>query len=146
MFLDWSCGGEWNYMLEFLSTFFNTLQQANIHTAIFMNGALEPDRSVPQTSELKTAMPVEIGLKTSVHFPFFNGIWDEICAFIIWLFFKGSLKNSVECHYNFARVQVENRKIWVCCKMFFLLGKSLAVFILKLLILGILKHMFWVIN
>lgn len=41
---DWSCGGEWNHMLEFLSVFFNTLQQANIHTAIFINGALEPDR------------------------------------------------------------------------------------------------------
>jgi len=41
---DWSCGGEWNHMLEFLSVFFNTLQQANVHTAIFINGALEPER------------------------------------------------------------------------------------------------------
>ena len=41
--LDWSCGGEWNHMLEFLSVFFTTLQQANVHTAIFVNGALEPD-------------------------------------------------------------------------------------------------------
>lgn len=41
---DWSCGGEWNHMLEFLSVLFNTFQQANVHTAIFINGALEPDR------------------------------------------------------------------------------------------------------
>jgi hypothetical protein len=32
-------------MLEFLSVLFNTFQQANVHTAIFINGALEPDRS-----------------------------------------------------------------------------------------------------
>jgi len=31
-------------MLEFLSVLFNTFQQANVHTAIFINGALEPDR------------------------------------------------------------------------------------------------------
>jgi hypothetical protein len=41
---DWCCGGEWNHMLEFLSVFFSTLQQANVHMAIFVNGALEPAR------------------------------------------------------------------------------------------------------
>ena len=41
---DWSCGGQWNHMVEFMSVLFSTLQQANIHTAIFLNGALEPTR------------------------------------------------------------------------------------------------------
>lgn len=41
---DWSCGGQWNHMVEFMSVLFSTLQQANIHTAIFLNGALEPAR------------------------------------------------------------------------------------------------------
>ena len=44
LYIDWSCGGEWNHMVEFLCVFFTTLQQANVHTAIFVNGALEPDR------------------------------------------------------------------------------------------------------
>jgi len=61
---DWSCGGEWNHMLEFLSVFFNTLQQANVHTAIFINGALEPDRFDDWVMEqLKTKQNVRNILK-----------------------------------------------------------------------------------
>ena len=26
---DWSCGGQWNHMLEFLSVFFSSLQQVS---------------------------------------------------------------------------------------------------------------------
>jgi len=48
---DWCCGGEWNHMLEFLSVFFSTLQQANVHMAIFVNGALEPARFDDWVSE-----------------------------------------------------------------------------------------------
>jgi len=61
---DWSCGGEWNHMLEFLSVFFNTLQQANVHTAIFINGALEPDRFENWVSDqMKTKQNVRNILK-----------------------------------------------------------------------------------
>jgi len=41
---DWGCGGQWNHMLEFMSVLFQTLGNANIHTATFLNGCLEPTR------------------------------------------------------------------------------------------------------
>ena len=41
---DWSCGGQWNHMLEFVSVFFQSLQQANIHVAAFIDGTCDPNR------------------------------------------------------------------------------------------------------
>ncbi len=64
---DWCCGGEWNHMLEFLSVLFNTFQQANVHTAIFINGALEPDRWAKPYSSILT-------IKCSL---FFANFWSS---------------------------------------------------------------------
>ena len=41
---DWSCGGEWNHMLDFLSVLFSSLQQANIHVATFIDGTSDPTK------------------------------------------------------------------------------------------------------
>ena len=43
-FPDWSCGGQWQNMMSFLSALFGTCHQANVHMAIFYNGAKEADR------------------------------------------------------------------------------------------------------
>jgi hypothetical protein len=43
-FSDWSCGGQWGHMVDFLATLIGTLQQSNVQMAIFFNGALEPER------------------------------------------------------------------------------------------------------
>ena len=43
-FSDWSCGGQWGHMVDFLATLVGTLQQSNVQMAIFFNGALEPER------------------------------------------------------------------------------------------------------
>ncbi len=45
-FSDWSCGGQWGHMVDFLATLIGTLQQSNVQLAIFFNGALEPERYV----------------------------------------------------------------------------------------------------
>lgn len=43
-FPDWSCGGQWQNMMSFLSALFSTCHQANVHMAIFYNGAKEAER------------------------------------------------------------------------------------------------------
>ena len=43
-FPDWSCGGQWQNMMGFLSALFSNCRQANVHLAIFYNGAIEPER------------------------------------------------------------------------------------------------------
>ena len=41
---DWTCGGQWNRMLQFLASLVQTLHAHNLHLAVFFNGALEPPR------------------------------------------------------------------------------------------------------
>ena len=43
-FPDWSCGGQWQNMIAFLSTLMTNCHHANVHMAIFYNGAIEPTR------------------------------------------------------------------------------------------------------
>ena len=43
-FPDWSCGGQWNNMMAFLTTLFTNCHQANVHLAVFLNGSLEASR------------------------------------------------------------------------------------------------------
>lgn len=43
-FPDWSCGGQWRNTMAYLSTLFGRMHQANLHLAIFFNGAIEPSR------------------------------------------------------------------------------------------------------
>ena len=43
-FSDWCCGGQWAHMLDFLATLMATLQQSNVHLAVFLNGAHEAER------------------------------------------------------------------------------------------------------
>ena len=43
-FVDWSCGGQWPRMMDFLATLVSAFQSANVQLAFFFNGALEPDR------------------------------------------------------------------------------------------------------
>ncbi len=43
-FCDWSCGGQWAHMLEYLARLVSTLNRHNVQLAFFFNGALEPDR------------------------------------------------------------------------------------------------------
>ena len=41
---DWSSGGQWGHMVEFLATLTTVLQKSNVQLAIFFNGSLEPER------------------------------------------------------------------------------------------------------
>ena len=43
-FPDWTCGGQWNNMMAFLTTLFTNCHHANVHLAVFLNGALEASR------------------------------------------------------------------------------------------------------
>lgn len=43
-FGDWVCGGQWNRMVDFLTTFFQTVSSSNIEITVFLNGASEPHR------------------------------------------------------------------------------------------------------
>jgi len=43
-FSDWSCGGQWAHMLDFIATLISTLHRHNVQLAFFFNGALEPER------------------------------------------------------------------------------------------------------
>ena len=43
-FPDWSCGGQWQNMMSFLSALLGACHEANVHMAIFYNGATEADR------------------------------------------------------------------------------------------------------
>ena len=41
---DWSCGGQWAHMLEFLATLMGTFQKSNVQLAIHFNGTLSAER------------------------------------------------------------------------------------------------------
>ncbi|XP_063230763.1 constitutive coactivator of PPAR-gamma-like protein 1 homolog isoform X2 [Bacillus rossius redtenbacheri] len=43
-FSDWTCGGQWNRMVQFLSVLVQTVQSSHIDLAIFFNGCLEQQR------------------------------------------------------------------------------------------------------
>uniref|UniRef100_A0A915KGJ0 Uncharacterized protein n=1 Tax=Romanomermis culicivorax TaxID=13658 RepID=A0A915KGJ0_ROMCU len=43
-FNDWSCGGQWNRMLQFLQLLMMTMQGNQIYVAVFFNGAFESER------------------------------------------------------------------------------------------------------
>lgn len=43
-FNDWSCGGQWNRMLQFLQLLFATMQGSRIYVAVFFDGALQKER------------------------------------------------------------------------------------------------------
>ncbi len=42
---DWSCGGQWAHLLEYLANLVASLHRNNVQLAFFFNGALEADRS-----------------------------------------------------------------------------------------------------
>lgn len=41
---DWTCGGEWRNMMTFLATLLSSMHRANVHVAVYFNGAVEPSR------------------------------------------------------------------------------------------------------
>ncbi|KAL0276882.1 UNVERIFIED_CONTAM: hypothetical protein PYX00_004350 [Menopon gallinae] len=43
-FSDWTCGGQWNRMFQYLSHLIMTCQNGNIELTVAFNGALEPQR------------------------------------------------------------------------------------------------------
>lgn len=43
-FPDWTCGGQWQNMMAFLSNLLTHCHHANVHFAIFYNGTIEPSR------------------------------------------------------------------------------------------------------
>ncbi|CAB3362557.1 Hypothetical predicted protein [Cloeon dipterum] len=44
-FSDWASGGQWNRMVQFLSTLIQNMQAHGIELVVFFNGCLEPDRA-----------------------------------------------------------------------------------------------------
>ena len=43
---DWCGGGQWTHMMDFLATLLSAMHKENVQMAVFVNGAMEPERSV----------------------------------------------------------------------------------------------------
>lgn len=51
MVSDWACGGQWNRMVQFLSSLLQAIEHGNIELAVVFNGTLESCRMSQWTEE-----------------------------------------------------------------------------------------------